>query len=258
MSMQTEHIQQASTIFFQLLRRRIIPIQDHLLGPMFEQDEVREALKMMADEAGVMIVQGAVNVHFVSRAEGSVFATSFTQMRKRYTDIESKKYFYLMNLILLIFLAEVDVESSRRMRWETNGVSYYQLEKLVHTVLMRWKQEQLASSGHFSKEWGLAVDDMVELWENMAVDEETSEKEVRLLGSRRTHLGLIHMAIRTIRDEQLVYVIEDEKRIIPRNELYERMEGIYHQQERYQDMKAAIAHVFATKDEQGAASDAAH
>lgn len=257
MSIHIEYVQQASTIFFQLLRRRMIPNQDHLLTAFFEQDEVREALKVMADEAGVMIVQAPSHVHFVARAEGSVFATSFTQMRKRYTDIESKKYFYLMNVILLVFLAEVDVEAARRMRAETNGVSYYQLEKQVHAVLMRWKQEQLASATAFSADWGIAIEDIAELWETMAVDDD-SDKEGRLIGTRKTHIGLIHMAIRTIRDENLVYISEDEKRIIPRNELYERMEAIYHQQDRYQAMKAAIAKAFTTTEEMEDNPNAAH
>ncbi|QGQ94162.1 hypothetical protein EHS13_04190 [Paenibacillus psychroresistens] len=248
MSIHIEYVQQASTIFFQLLRRKMIPNQDHLLTAFFEQDEVREALKVMADEAGVMIVQAPSHVHLVARAEGSVFATSFTQMRKRYTDIESKKYFYLMNVILLVFLAEVDVEAARRMRAETNGVSYYQLEKQVHAVLMRWKQEQLVSATAFSANWGIAIEEIAELWETMAVDDD-SDKEGRLIGTRKTHIGLIHMAIRTIRDENLVYISEDEKRIIPRNELYERMEAIYHQQDRYQAMKAAIAQAFTTTEE---------
>lgn len=257
MSLHIEYVQQASTIFFQLLRRRMIPNRDHLLTPFFEQDEVREALKVMADEAGVMIVQAPGHVHFVARAEGSVFATSYTQMRKRYTDIESKKYYYLMNVILLVFLAEVDVEAVRRMRAETNGVSYYQLEKQVHTVLMRWKHDHLSSSTTFSADWGFAIEDMAELWETMAVDDD-ADKEGRLMGTRKTHIGLIHMAIRTIRDENLIYISEDEKRIIPRNELYERMEAIYHQQDRYQAMKNAIAKAYMTTEELEANQDAAN
>ncbi len=258
MSIPSEHVQQASFIFFQLLKRRMIPNRDHVLSPLFEVDEVREAIKVMADEAGVVILQAPEHVHFVSRPEGSVFATSFTQMKKRYSDIESKKYFYLMNVILLVFLAEVDVEASRRMRWETNGVSYYQLEKQVHTVLSRWKQEQAESSGAFSVEWGMAVQDLTELWDSMAVDEESEQKDNRLYGNRRTHIGLIHTAIRTLKDENLVYIIEDEKRIIPRNELYERMESIYHHQERYQEMKQAIAAAFRDEPPKEENRDAAH
>lgn len=258
MSIQAEHLQQASFIFFQLLKRRMIPSQDHVLSPLFEVDEVREALKVMADEAGVVILQAPEHVHFVARPEGSVFATSFTQMKKRYSDLESKKYFYLMNVILLVFLAEIDVEASRRMRWETNGISYYQLEKQVNTVLQRWKQEQADSDGHFSVEWGMAVEEISELWDTLAVDDETESKENRIYGNNRTHIGIIHRAIRTLKDENLVYIIEDEKRIIPRSELYERMESIYHHQDRYQEMKQAIQAAFHSEISKEDHSDAAH
>jgi hypothetical protein len=251
MSIQAEHLSQASAVFFELLRRRMVPNHDRVLLPYFEQDEVREAIKLIADEAGIMIVQGTEHVHFVSRPEGSVFATSFTQMKKRYPDIESKRYFHLMNIILLVFLAEVDVEASRRLRWESNGVSYYQLEKQVDAVLSRWKQQQEESAGVFSLSWGLAVDEMVELWQTMAVDDE-GEKE-RLSGNRRTHLGLIHMAMRLLKDENLVYIVEDEKRIIPRSELYERMEAVYHHQERFREMKRLVNETEVERVENGGA-----
>lgn len=250
MSIQTEHVSQASALFFELLRRRMIPNHDRVLLPYFEKDEVREAMKLMSEEAGVLIVRGPQHVHFVSRAEGSVFATSFTHMKKRYPDVETKRYFHLMNIILLVFLSEIDVEASRRLRWEANGVSYFQLEKQVDSVLEQWRKQQESSAGTFSISWGLAIEEISELWQTMAVDDE-SERD-RLSGNRRTHLGLIHMALRLLKDENLIYIVEDEKRVIPRSELYERLEAVYHQQERYRELKKLILETDLEKsDEEG-------
>lgn len=238
MSIQAEHLSEASALFFELLRRRMIPNQDRALLPYLEKDEVREALKLLAEEAGVWVVQGTQHVHLVSRPEGSAFATSFTHMKRRYPDVETKKYFHVINVILLVFLAEVDVEASRRLRWESNGISYYQLEKQVDAVLAQWSKQQAESEGGFSRSWGLAVDEMGELWRTMAVDDESDRD--RLSGNRRTHLGLIHMALRLLKDEGLLYIVEDEKRAIPRSELYERLEAVYHHQDRYREMKELV------------------
>lgn len=238
MSIQAEHLTEASALFFELLRRRMIPNQDRALLPYQEKDEVREALKLLTEEAGVWVVQGAQHVHLVSRPEGSAFATSFTHMKRRYPDVETKKYFHVINVILLVFLAEVDVEASRRLRWESNGISYYQLEKQVDAVLAQWSKQQSETEGAFSRSWGLAVEEMGELWRTMAVDDESDRD--RLSGNRRTHLGLIHMALRLLKDEGLLYIVEDEKRAIPRNELYERLEAVYHHQDRYREMKELV------------------
>lgn len=238
MSIHVEHVSEASALFFELLRRRMIPNHDRALLSYQEKDEVREALKLLADEAGVWVVQGVEHVHLVARAEGSVFATSFTHMKRRYSDVETKRYFHLMNVILLVFLAEVDVETSRRLRWESNGVSYYQLEKQVDAVLKQWEKQQEQSAGSFGVSWGLAVEEMAELWHTMAVDDESDRD--RLSGNRRTHLGLIHMAVRLLKEEGLIYIVEDEMRIIPRSVLYERLEAVYHHQERYREMKRLV------------------
>jgi hypothetical protein len=253
-SIQAEYLTQASGIFFELLRRRMVPNHDRTLIPFFERDEVREAIKLIADEAGVLIVQGPQQVHLVSRPEGSVFATSFTQMKKRYPDIETKRYFHLLNVILLVFLAEVDVEATKRLRWESNGVSYYQLENQVNAVLEQWKKKQDETVGAFSLSWGLAVDEMAELWRTMPVDDD-NERE-RLSGNRRTHLGLIHMALRLLKDENLLYIAEDEKRAIPRSELYERLEAVYHHQERYRELKRLVLEAQPKRHEGGEPGDA--
>jgi hypothetical protein len=238
MSIEAEHVTEASALFFELLRRRMIPNHDRALLPFLEKDEVREALKLMTDEAGVWVVQGPQHVHLVARPEGSVFATSFTHMKRRYPDLETKRYFYLMNVIVLVFLAEVDVEATQRLRWESNGVSYYQLEMQVDSVLKQWGKQQESTAGAFGLSWGLAVEEMIELWDTMAVDDETDRD--RLSGNRRTHLGLIHMALRLLKDENLIFIVEDEKRAIPRGELYERLEAVYHHQERFREMKRLV------------------
>lgn len=213
---------------------------DPVMAPYFEEDGVRDALKVLAEESRTRIIQTSDRLHLVARPEGSIFATSYTQFKKRYSEVESKKHFYLMNLIMFIFLAEIDIPSTSTLRWEHAGVSYYLLEKNMTELLKQWVQENKETEGKFSESYGLAVNDMAELWGSMPVDTDTESADERISSSRRTHIGLIHTAIRVLRDEGLVYIIEDEKRVIPKIELYERLEEGYHQQARYEEMRDLV------------------
>ncbi|WP_423798179.1 DUF6063 family protein [Neobacillus sp. SAB-20_R2A] len=240
MSISTQQLQDAAKIFFQLLNRKMVGTNDPILNPYFEEDGVRDALKILAEESRTRIIQTADRLHLVARPEGSIFATSFTQFKKRYSEVETKKHFYLMNLIVFVFLAEVDIPSTSNLRWEHAGVSYYLLEKNMTQLLEQWSKENKESEGKFSESYGLAVNDMAELWGSMAVDSDSETVDERISSTRRTHIGLIHTAMRLLRDEGLVYIVEDEKRVIPKLELYERLEEGYHQQARYEEMRELV------------------
>lgn len=240
MSISTQQLQDAAKIFFHLLNRKIVQANDPVLSPYFEEDGVRDALKILAEESRTRIIQTADRVHLVARPEGSIFATSFTHFRKKYVDVENKKYFYLINLIIFVFLAEIDIPSTSNLRWEHTGVSYYLIEKNMTQLLAEWHEKNLSSEGKFSEAYGLAVTEMFELWKAMAVDIDTEMNDDRITSTRKTHIGLIHMAMRLLRDENLVYIVEDEKRVIPKIELYERLEEGYHQQARYEEMRELV------------------
>lgn len=240
MSISNQQLQDAAKLFFHLLNRKMVFTNDPIMAPYFEEDGVRDALKILAEESRTRIIQTADRIHLVARPEGSIFATSFTQFKKRYGEVETKKHFYLMNLIIFVFLAEIDIPSSSNLRWEHAGVSYYLLEKNMTIALAEWYKENKETEGKFSEAYGLAINEMADLWGSMAVDSDTESEDERISSSRRTHIGLIHTAIRVLRDEGLVYIVEDEKRVIPRIELYERLEEGYHQQARYEEMRDLV------------------
>jgi hypothetical protein len=240
LSISTQNLQDAAKIFFQLLNRKILITNDPILSPYFEEDGVRDALKILSEESRTRLIQTADRIHLVARPEGSIFATSFTQFKKKYSDVENKKYFYLINLIVFVFLAEIDIPSTSNLRWEHSGVSYFLLEKNLTQLLAEWQKKNEGSAGKFSEAYGLAVSDMFELWNSMAVDTDSEMADERITVTRKTHIGLIHMAMRLLRDEGLVYIVEDEKRVIPKIELYERLEAGYHQQSRYEEMRDLV------------------
>jgi hypothetical protein len=230
----------------------MLQANDPVLSPYFEEDGVRDALKVLAEESKTRIVQTADRIHLVARPEGSIFATSFTQFKKRYGEVETKKHFYLMNIIIFVFLAEIDISSSSTLRWEHAGVSYYLLEKNMTQLLADWYKQNKETEGKFSEAYGLAVNDMAELWASMPVDSDTETTDERISSTRRTHIGLIHTAIRVLRDEGLVYIIEDEKRVLPKIELYERLEEGYHQQARYEEMRDLVLTTIKVRGENNA------
>jgi hypothetical protein len=247
LSISTQQLQDAAKIFFQLLNRKMVLTNDPILNPYFEEDGVRDAIKVLAEESRTRVIQTADRIHLVARPEGSIFATSFTQFKKRYGDVENKKHFYLMNLIVFVFLAEIDIPSTSNLRWEHAGVSYYLLEKNMTQLLTQWQKENMESEGKFSEAYGLAVDDMADIWGSMAVDLETETVDERISNTRKTHIGLIHTAMRLLRDEGLVFIVEDEKRVIPKIELYERLEEGYHQQARYEEMRDLVLTTLSTR-----------
>lgn len=240
MSISTQQLQDAAKIFFYLVNRKIILTNDPILTPYFEEDGVRDALKILAEESRTRVIQTADRIHIVARPEGSIFATSYTQFKKKYADVENKKYFHVMNTIIFVFLSEIDIPSTTNLRWEHTGVSYYLLEKNMTHLISHWKKQHDKTEGKFSEAYSLAIRDMYDLWHTMPVDTDSDTNEDRIVSTRKTHIGLIHMAMRLLRDEGLVYIVEDEKRVIPKIELYERLEEGYHQQARYEELKELV------------------
>lgn len=238
--MEREDLQQAAALFFLLLKRKVLSLDDPLAQAYIRSEGIRDALRILVDESGTELLQTPERLHLVARPQGSVFATTFSHMKSRYSELETKKFFYLQSIILLVFMAEIDVENGGRLRWENQGVSYYQLERQVTQVLKRWREKEEESVGVFSRNWGLAVQEMADLWDSLSTQDETGENPASL--TRRTRLGNIALAMRVLRDENLVYISEDILRVTPRPELYERLEGIYHRQDRYNEIRTLIRH----------------
>ena len=163
MAYTTENIQKASALFFMLLKENIISIKEPLAEEYLNDNEMRQIVKTMAAEADLIIIETMENLHLVSSANGSIFANSYTQMNGKYKGLKNKKYFYLANLIICVFLSEVDKESNIRIRWEEEGISYAKLEDLVNGVINSWMSRDKKEEG-FSEEFGIALKEIYEVW----------------------------------------------------------------------------------------------
>ena len=65
MSYSNENIQKASKVFFYLLKNKIVSINDSLGNEYIENLEVREIVKTMADEGGLIVFHVGGNIHLV-------------------------------------------------------------------------------------------------------------------------------------------------------------------------------------------------
>lgn len=234
-----QHIKKGSEIFFYLLKNKIIPFSDNLANEYSSDNDIKEVVKIMADEAGLKVFETRQNIHLVSKAQGSFFSNSYTQMKDKYRKLERKKHFYLANIIICIFLSEIDKEKNIRVRWEEEGVSYFKLENLVTRQIESWKARQQNEEG-FSQEWSIAIDEIYDIWINdFSISKQGKLGEIELKGSNNRY-GFIHEAMRPLSDERLVADNTQEFIILPKEELYERLEYLYHRQDRYKEIMDLI------------------
>jgi hypothetical protein len=237
----TEQLQKGAQVFFELLKNKILSAEDAIAQEYYNNVEVREVVRDIALEGGLRVFETRENIHLVSSPRGSYFANSYTQMKEKYTGLERKKYFFLANIIICVFIAEVDKESYIRLRWEEEGLSYAKLEDLITKTLESWEKRQ-EEEGSFAEEWGIAIERIYDLWINefSLYKENRTTGQVDVVNTRGTRYSFIHEALKPLADQKLVYDNTRELRIIPKNELYERLDNLYHRQERYSQIMELI------------------
>lgn len=252
MAYTNEDIRKASELFFHLLNNRILPVSDVLANEYYQDDNIREIIKNMAQQAGLQVFDTRENLHLVSEGEGSIFATTYTHMKEKYKRLYRKKHFHLANIIICIYLAEIDMENNISFRIEDAAISYYKLEELVSATLESWKKRNEKEES-FSKDFALAIDEIYNLWTVEMSHSKEGKDGVGFSLSSKTRLGFINQALKPLEDENLIRNLHKENTIIPRDELYERLDYIYHGDDRYNEMMEIIKIV--KEDEDAKASE---
>ncbi len=111
--------------------------------------------------------------------------------------------------------------------------------KLITNTLDSWKKRS-EKEDSFSKEFAIAIDEIHYLWTvEMSHSKELKDKAGFSLSSQ-TRLGFIHEALKPLVQENLIIALEEENRIIPKYELYERLENLYHGGDRYEEIQELI------------------
>ncbi|MFD1851671.1 DUF6063 family protein [Oceanobacillus bengalensis] len=235
--MNAEIIKKASAVYFSLLKEKVIDETSEFFQDYFEP-EVRQTVLLMADESGTYIIESPKRIHLVVQPTGSVFATNFTHMREKHKQVETKKHFHLISVVLMAFLASIDRNQAARVRTKREGISYYSLERQVNDLIMNW-DSILKTNADFGVEERIDMKDVVTTWKYMEVDKDDFGVKK---ANKRTRIGLIASSIKLLENEGLVVVLDpdDIPKVIPKQELFERIEYLYHDYDRYEFMKKLV------------------
>ncbi|MGP4073278.1 DUF6063 family protein [Piscibacillus sp. B03] len=233
--MDVETMKIASNIFFTLLDQKVLTDEDERFKQYSEPD-VRSAVNVMADESKTYIIETQTKLHLVTKPDGSVFATHFSHLKSKYPDVENKKKFNLISMIIMTYLAEIDQSVASKWKRKREGITYYVIEQQVSKLIQQWEQT-LNENPEFSKEKGIAMNEIITLWHNLETLDERDQRP-----NRRTRIGIIMTAMKLLKDEGLVHIteMEDIHHIFPKDELFERVESYYQNQRRYQEVKQLI------------------
>lgn len=232
--MNAESIKKASAVYFTLLKDKVIDENSEHFQEYFEP-EVRQTVLLMADESGTYIIESPKRIHLVVQPTGSVFATNFTHLKDKHKQIETKKHFHLVSIVIMAFLAAIDSNQAAKIRTKREGISYYALERLVNDLIMNW-DSILKVKPDFGEEERIDMKEVVTTWKYMEVD--TDDYGVKK-GNRRTRIGLIASSMRLLETEGLIIILDrdDIPKALPKQELFERIEYLYHDYDRYELFK---------------------
>lgn len=232
--MNFETTQKASHVFFTLLKERIIDEQ-HECFDLYHESNVRETVLLLADQSKTQIIESPKRIHLVTKASDSLFATNFTHFKEKYKEVENKKTFHLISIILMSFLAQIDHNQASRIRSQNEGITYYALERSISDLMAKW-ETILIEDEEYGKERKIDMRNSFVTWTNMEVDIES--KSVKR-ATKKTRIGLIAMAMKLLEDEKLLVVLDKDSipKAFPKTELFERIDYLYHDYERYEEMK---------------------
>lgn len=248
--MNTEVMKKASAVYFTLLKEKVIDETNEHFQTYFEP-EVRQTVLLLADESGTYIIEAPKRIHLVVQPTGSVFATNFTHMKDKHRQIDSKKHFNLMSVILMAFIAMIDRNQAAKVRAKREGISFYSLERQVNELMVNW-EALLKENASFGQAEQIDAKEIVTSWKYMEVD---SEDYISKKGNRRTRIGLIANAMRILENEGLIVILDrdDIPKAVPKIEIFERIEYLYHDYDRYILWKQLI-----TEEEKDDAENPAH
>lgn len=236
--MASEKIKQATDIFARLMRLKIVDRNESVLRSYFEDTQVHDYVHQIARSFGTIIMDGHEKIQLLADGRDSVFATSFTHLKEKYSDIENKKEFYLLCNILMIYLSEIDGELSVRSRYEIRGITFHQLEEAITNVYHYWK-DKLAEDEEYEKKWSMNIREQIDFW----LSKDLKDDGNKLSPSMRNKFGIMKKALNLFEHENLLNIIleGDENTVYAYPELYERIEGVFHNYERYTMLRDSIS-----------------
>ncbi|SDC66957.1 DUF6063 family protein [Shouchella lonarensis] len=235
--MEIEIHRKGLNLFFELLRVKVVHDKDELFND-FQDERIKDYLNMIAAESGTRIIYSNNRVQIITKGKGSTFATNFTHLKTKFS-VENKDEFNLISIIIVTYLANVDNEGG--LHQNNLGLTYYGLERAVYKLMENWRKKAREGEDK-AEEVSIDMKKMVDLWFNLEVKNETKKKTNRITKDKKSRIGLVAWAMSLLRDEGLIYITDQEgmPRAIPKYELFDRLEQVYHHQHRFQEVKELI------------------
>ncbi len=236
-----QQIQEAHSVFLHLLQHKIVKKEDSVVEAFFNDMQIQQLVKKLADSANTIVLLGNTNIHLVAKAKGSIFATNFTQMKEQLRDrksdarIETRNELYLVHLVIMVYLSEVDGESTKGSYLDLyGGIRYLELAERVTQVLLYWKK-LMETDEEFAKRQKIALPQLINDWETKRLQPDEDE---RLRSSGKTKYSIVQMAMKLLEEEKLVKIYD--QRVTALEALHERLEQLYHSEQRYREWKRLI------------------
>jgi hypothetical protein len=234
-------IHEAHSIFLHLLQHKVVKKGDTAIENYFHDMNIQQLVKRFADTSSTQVLVGNMNVHLVTKPKGSIFATNFTQMKdqmkERKSDgrVETRLELYMIHLVIMVYLSEVDGESTKGSHIDLyGGIRYLELTTRVSEVLEFWNK-LLENDPEFGKRQKIAMTQLFNLWDTTKLQPDEDEQ---LRPNVKTKFGIVHMAMRLLEQEKLVKITD--QRVTALEALHERVELLYHSEQRYQEWKRLI------------------
>lgn len=232
-----ENIKKATDIYAKLMKHKMIDKNESILRLYFDDTHVHDMVHHIARSFGTIILDGHEKLQLISDGKESIFATSFTHLKEKYTDLENKKEFYLLCNILMIYISEIDGDLSVKSRYELRGLPFYRLEELITNVFKYWK-EKVDTDKDYEKKWAMNIREQAEFW----LSKDIKDNNNKLIPSMKNKFSIMKKALNLFESENLLNIIleGDEYTIYVYPELFERIEGLFHHYERYIMLRDAI------------------
>jgi len=155
--------------------------------------------------------------------------------RKSDVKLETRLDLYLIHLVIMVYLSEVDGESTKGSHLDLyGGIRYLEIAERVTQVLNHWKK-LLETDEEFAQRQKIALPQLINEWETKRLQ---PDEEERVRSSVKTKYSIVQMAMKLLEQEKLVKIYE--QRVTALEALHERLEQLYHNEQRYRDWKQLI------------------
>jgi hypothetical protein len=234
--------QKGMRLFFDLLKNKVITTEHDLYHAYWDNEEIKACVSNLARQSGtVIIAANSDRMQLLSKATGSTFATNFTHLKSKYKTVSSKKEFQLISMIIMTYLAHIDGESYIRNNKE--GMTFFAVHEVANQLFKTW-EKKIQKDVSYAEEHSIAMAEIVSIWSNLEVKNEQARDTSKSRQNKKSRMGFIQTAMNLLKEEGLVYIADadatDTIRAIPKDVLYERLWEVYHNQNRYVEIKNLI------------------